>query len=257
VCAYTEHVTTSHPDLAGTSPGQHIGPAVRAAREARGVSLRALARQIGVSPSFVSQLERNKANASVGTLYALVDALGLSLDQLMATEAAAHPQLVGPAAAGPTTLTDHFPEPGPGVHVSRLAPVGNPVQRSDSRARIGFPGVIWERLTQAPDALVDFLHVRYEPGSSSCAPDDMMRHGGREYGYVLSGRIAVQIGFESYELSVGDAVTFDSMSPHRLSNPYDEACEGLWLVLGRRDDDRAQNAPAPRSDVTHLPSMRT
>jgi mannose-6-phosphate isomerase-like protein (cupin superfamily) len=220
--------------------------------------LRALARQIGVSPSFVSQLERNKANASVGTLYALVDALGLSLDQLMAAEAAARPQLDGPSAAGPTALTDHFfAEHGPSVQVSRLAPVGSPVQRSDSRARIGFPGVIWERLTQVPDALVDFLHVRYEPGSSSCTPDDMVRHGGREYGYVLSGRIAVQIGFESYELSVGDAVTFDSMSPHRLSNPYDEPCEGLWLVLGRRDDDRAQNAPSPGADVTHLPSMRT
>ena len=220
------------------------------------MSLRALARTIGVSPSFVLQLERNKTNASVGTLYALVDALGLSLDQLMAAEPAG--AQIPDATRGPGhRLTDSFPTLGSGVHVSNLAPVDKPVQRRETRARIGFPGVVWERLTQAPDALVDFLHVRYEAGSSSCADDDMVRHGGREYGYVLSGRIKVQIGFDNYELAAGDAVTFDSMSPHRLSNPHDEPCEAVWLVLGRRDDDRAINAPSPGADVTHLPSMRT
>ncbi|MFG2357399.1 helix-turn-helix domain-containing protein [Streptomyces sp. NPDC048521] len=247
---------TVEPDGARSvpSPGQHIGPAVRAAREARGMSLRALARQIGVSPSFISQLERNKANASVGTLYALVEALDLSLDHLVAAESAT----TRGAQAVPSGCAAGSPTGGePDVQVSRFTAVGSPVQRADSRARIRFPGVTWERLTQASDALVDFLHVRYEPGSASCAADDMMRHGGREYGFVLSGRIRVQIGFDTYELSEGDSVTFDSMTPHRLSNESDAPVEAVWFVVGSRDDMRGHTAPSPASDVTHLPSLRT
>lgn len=231
------------------SGAEHIGPAVRAAREAQGISLRALARQIGVSPSFVSQLEHQKANASVGTLYALVEALGLSVDQLMTGDAKGY--RAGAAAPGPAWTARS------GVHVSQFGEVREPMQRHDDRARISFPGVVWERLTKAADPLVDFLHVRYEKGSSSCPPDDMMRHGGREYGYVLSGRIRVQVGFDVYDLGPGDSITFDSMTPHRLSNPYGDAAEAVWLVVGRRDDERGHSMPPPSAEVTHLPSMRT
>ena len=54
---------------------------MRAARGARGASLREVARQVDVSPSFVSQVELGKASPSVGTLYALVSVLGISLDE--------------------------------------------------------------------------------------------------------------------------------------------------------------------------------
>jgi mannose-6-phosphate isomerase-like protein (cupin superfamily) len=99
-------------------------------------------------------------------------------------------------------------------------------------------GVVWERLTHDHDPYVDFLHVEYAPGSSSCAPDQLMRHGGREYGHLVSGRLDVQVGFETYSLGPGDSIHFDSSTPHRLSNPYDEPCTAVWFVLARRDDDR-------------------
>ncbi|AWW35854.1 helix-turn-helix domain-containing protein [Streptomyces cadmiisoli] len=230
-----------------------IGPTVRAAREAQGMSLRELARRIGVSPSFVSQLERNKANASVSTLYALVDTLGLSLDQLMVKEPASTAGSGSGETRTPGTAPlDRMRDTG---RVALWPAVETPMQPAGTRARIQFPGVVWERLTQASDPLVDFLHVEYAPGSSSCAPDNMMRHGGREYGYVIAGRIMVQIGFDHYELSSGDAVTFDSMTPHRLSNPFSEPCQAVWVVVGRRGDERGHDAPAPPPDITHLPSM--
>ena len=65
----------------GPSPDE-LGRRLRAVRAARGMSLRAVAKLIDVSPSFVSQVELGKASPSVGTLYALVTALGLSLDDL-------------------------------------------------------------------------------------------------------------------------------------------------------------------------------
>ena len=113
-----------------------------------------------------------------------------------------------------------------------------PVQPAEGRKRVEMSGVVWERLTHDHDPYVDFLHVEYAPGSSSCAPEQMMRHGGREYGHLLHGRLDVQVGFETYSLGPGDSIHFDSMTPHRLSNPYDEPCTAVWFVLARRDDDR-------------------
>ncbi|GAA1545846.1 helix-turn-helix domain-containing protein [Nocardioides humi] len=232
-------MTSSEP-VDGAAPVDLIGPNVRAAREAQGMSLRELARRIGVSPSFISQLERNKANASVGTLYALVDVLGLSIDQLMAEQGPGTEQPAGGRASG---------APARGFRVDQ------PLQPAEGRARIQFPGVVWERLTQAADPQVDFLHVTYAPGSASCPEEDMMRHGGHEYGFVVSGSLTVQVGFESYAMTAGDAITFDSMTPHRLSNDGTGDCVAIWVVVGRRDDVRGHDVPVPPGSVTHLPSL--
>lgn len=206
---------------AGTTPVS-LGRSIRATREQRGLSLRELARRVNVSPSFVSQIELGKANPSVGTLYALVAELGTTLDDLIGEPEAPGPELVD--ADGPLP-TDR-------------ARVDVPVQPAEGRPRVEMSGVVWERLTHDHDPYVDFLHVEYAPGSASCPQEQMMRHGGREYGHLLSGRLDVQVGFETYSLGPADSIHFDSMTPHRLSNPYDETCTAVWFVLARRDDDR-------------------
>ena len=216
-----------------------LGAALRAAREARGLSLREVARQVEVSPSFISQVELGKANPSVGTLYALVSVLGISLNELLGGPA------VDAAGAGPA-LTG---SPGAGAWPR----IDQPVVRAGERRRVQMSGVVWERLT-ADDPLVDFLHVEYSPGSASCPPDDMVRHGGREYGVIVSGRLEVQVGFETYSLAPGDSIHFDSSTPHRLSNPHDEPCTAVWFVLARRDDSRVAPTTTP-SGWAHLPGL--
>src|SRR6266487_1423674 len=57
-------------------------------------------------------------------------------------------------------------------------------------------GVRWERLTSHAHEDVDFLHVVYDVGGASAPAERLMRHAGREYGTVLSGRLNVQLGFE-------------------------------------------------------------
>ena len=64
----------------------HIGPRLRAQREQLGVSLRELARRIGVSASLISQIERDKVNPSVSTLYSLVQELGLGMGDLFSAD---------------------------------------------------------------------------------------------------------------------------------------------------------------------------
>ncbi|HEX6788040.1 MAG TPA: helix-turn-helix transcriptional regulator, partial [Gaiellaceae bacterium] len=56
-----------------------IGGKLREEREKRGISLRELARRVGVSPSLVSQIELDRVNPSVSTLYSLVTELGMTM----------------------------------------------------------------------------------------------------------------------------------------------------------------------------------
>lgn len=203
------------------------------------MSLRTLAKLIDVSPSFVSQVELGKASPSVATLYALVAALGLSLDDLMPEEGGVEEQAE--------------PEAPESRSVVAWPTIRTHVQRGNARRRIKMAGVTWERLTHDADPIVDFLQVTYEPGSASCPEDDLMRHGGREYGHMISGRLDVQVGFETYELHPGDSINFDSSTPHRLSNPFDEPAVALWVVVDRSGDNRA--AGATNWESAHLPAL--
>jgi mannose-6-phosphate isomerase-like protein (cupin superfamily) len=94
--------------------------------------------------------------------------------------------------------------------------------------------VVWERLTTTSDAETEFLHVTYEVGGASSPEHEFQRHGGREWGVVLDGRLGVTIGFEDHELGPGDSIALDSTTPHRLYNGGDVPVHAIWFVLGRR-----------------------
>ena len=195
------------------SPPQ-VGPHLRARREELRLSVREVARRVGVSASLVSQIERGNINPSVSTLYALVSELGLSMQ-------------------------DVFDVPAGGSGGARSRAPGGPVTHSGDRALLLLEsGVEWERLTTEAVAGVDFLKVVYAPGSASCPDDALIRHMGSEFGFVMSGRLGVQLGFESYELGPGDAISFDSSLPHRLFALGDEPAEAIWVAVGRGGDGR-------------------
>ena len=61
----------------------HLGEAIREARKKKGLSLRSVAASAEISPSLLSQVETGKTNPSVGTLYALVNVLNVSIDELI------------------------------------------------------------------------------------------------------------------------------------------------------------------------------
>jgi mannose-6-phosphate isomerase-like protein (cupin superfamily) len=115
----------------------------------------------------------------------------------------------------------------------RLRP--EPVETPETRAVINLgSGVRWERLTQCRDPHIEFLFVVYDVGGASCDDDTLMTHGGKEYGYVMSGRLGVRIGFDEYELSPGHSISYDASSPHRLWNLGPEPVHAIWVVFGRQ-----------------------
>lgn len=223
---------TSRGEAAIAAPDQ-IGQRLRHVRQSLDISLREMARRIGVSPSFVSQVELGRTSPSVGTLYAFVTQLGLSLDGLMSDGSG------DVAKTQVETQVDPPASPGhAGSGTVRWPQISVPVQPATGRRKLKLSGVTWERLTHDDDPFVDFLYVTYQPGGASCQDGDLMRHGGREYGYVLSGYIDVQVGGEHHRLAPGDSIHFDSLTPHRLSNPHREPCVAIWVVVGRHTDGR-------------------
>jgi transcriptional regulator with XRE-family HTH domain len=192
-----------------------VGGRLRAERERRGISLRELARRVGVSPSLVSQIELDRVNPSVSTLYALVTELGM-------------------------TMSDVFGDSRP-TAVSQLGSADGLAERPETRRVINLAsGVRWERLTPHSDRDVEFLYVMYPVGAESCPEDALMTHGGKEYGYVASGTLGVRVGFEEYELDPGGSIAFDSSSPHRLWTIGEEPVHAIWVVIGRKADPRGE-----------------
>ena len=212
--------------------GAAVGQRIRAHREQAGISLRELARRLGLSPSAISQIETARSRPSVSTLYAIVSELGMSLDELFSGE---EPD-AGIAVVRPVVPGRGRPATTPQAGVER-------VQRAGSRRSIDLEsGVRWERLTAEADPAVDFLHVVYDIGGSSSAGDALIRHSGREYGLVLSGSLEVSVGFDTYELGPGDSISFESSEPHRLRNAGDEPVHAVWFVAGRRESDERKRA---------------
>lgn len=191
---------------------------LRAERDRRGISVRELARRLQLSPSAISQIERGVARPSVATLYAIVSELGLSLDELFAQGSDDNDNQRSPVRSATDARTMHR---------------GPVVTESDRVAIELGTGVRWERLTALSDPEVDFLYVTYEVGGSSSPDDTLMRHRGREYGVVLSGKLELTIQFDTYVLETGDSISFDSTSPHRLRNIGDQRMVAIWIVIGR------------------------
>lgn len=193
-----------------------IGDRLREERTKAGISQRELARRLGISASMISQLESGMSKPSVGTLYAIVTELNLSLDRVIRGE-----DFGGDVAE----LESDGRSRGPLVH-----PEERNVIELDS-------GVRWEELTANSEEGVDFLFATYEVGGSSTPDQSLMRHQGREYGYVISGVMGIEIGFHEYVLNPGDSIAFDSTRPHRLFNKGEVPVRAVWFVVGRDADD--------------------
>lgn len=209
---------------------QTLGARLREERDRVGLSLRELARRLEVSPSLVSQIETGKTQPSVRTLYAMVSELGVSLDDVFAPTSK-EPD-VQPPPSSPRTSRQKVSSPA-GEEAEPTEGHGR-IQRAATRRVIDLgSGVHWERLTTWDDRDVDFLYAIYEAGGSSSPDGSLMRHNGREFGIVLTGRLGVTVGFEEHVLGPGDSIAFESSSPHRLHNDGDEVVTAIWMVLGR------------------------
>ncbi len=173
-----------------------LGRRIRALREAKTLPLREVAGAAGVSESFLSQVERGVANPSVASLRRIAEALGES---------------VGAFFHGPAT-----PER---------------VVRAGARRRLVHPQRRWEDvlLTPADARHLQIILSTIEPEAGS--GDEPYAHGSDEECVILlKGRLEFWVGQERYDLEEGDALLFESGTPHRNHNPGPAKAEVLWVL---------------------------
>jgi DNA-binding XRE family transcriptional regulator/mannose-6-phosphate isomerase-like protein (cupin superfamily) len=245
-----------------------IGSRLREARLRSGLGVRELSRQLEISASSISQIELGRVVPSVGTLYALTNALSISMDSLFVAEGdgaagdgadgdgadgdgadgdgadghgadghgadgdtgaePAAPPVEVPPSEAPARAVGSGPRPAAGAHEGPF------VLRRSSRRVIDLErGVRWELLTPVPEPGAEFLEVHYPAGSDSSANGQAIRHNGRDYCLVLEGSLRAQIGFEEYVLNSGDSLAFDATIPHRFWNAGEVSVRAVWFVLDR------------------------
>jgi transcriptional regulator with XRE-family HTH domain len=215
-------------------PALAIGARLAEHRNRRGVKVSALARQIGVSPSLISQIERGQSRPSVSTLFALAEALHVPVDAFFRDGEAAPPGSPRPMIEAPAR--------GDGQRQDRYA------VRRHERARIDIEGgVRWERLTPTPLGDIEFMELIYAPGAESNPA--LYRHPGFEMVLVLTGRLTIFVGFERYDLEAGDSMAFPSTLPHRYLNPGDEEARAVTTIL--RDGLPQSSAAAAGESRSH------
>lgn len=187
-----------------------VGMRVRAARADAGMTVRELARRIGVSPSHVSQVERGIGAFSVPALYAVARELDVSM----------HALLDPPGQETAATLGGR---PAPDLEASGI------VQRAAEHPSIVLgSGPRWSRLTAGGEENAEFLEVVYAPRTPM--PEEYIRHEGREYGIVITGELTVEVEGATETLRPGDSIVFDSMRPHRFWNDSDGEVRAIWFV---------------------------
>lgn len=182
-----------------------VGPRLRVLRESAGVSLRGLAKRLGISASAVSQIERGRLQPSIGRVIAITEALGAPLSSAFAP--------VGERAGVPAQPR--------GIAVARAGEV-LPVPLGG--------GVTIRRLSAQPVEDIEFFESVYSPGSVSNA-GTMVTHEGFEMGTVTSGELTVEVGGETLVLGAGDSISFPSARPHLLSNRSGADAVATWLII--------------------------
>jgi transcriptional regulator with XRE-family HTH domain len=209
----------------------NLGSRLKDIRLKAGLTLRELARQVDVSPSFVSQIENGKSQPSVATLYSFAQLLNVSVDELFETKPAPESASTSTHAVEVLNRSD-VKSPSDAWHPSEYANRVSVVHPSHRSRLTMAAGVTWERLTATPERDVNFMKIVYAPGANSTDAGVAVTHEGYEYGYVISGEVEVTIGDETFTLHAGESLGFDSSIPHSLKNTGTVDFHGIWFVHG-------------------------
>jgi transcriptional regulator with XRE-family HTH domain len=174
-----------------------LGADLRALRKSRGLTLSDLATRLDRSVGWLSQVERDLSEPSVNDLRLIAAELSVPISLLFA----------------------HAPAP---------AEEAGFVVRAAARRPIGTcaAGLVEELLS--PDLTDDFevVHSTFEPHSQI---DRTVSRPTQELGYLLSGRLDMEIGSQEFTILPGDSFRIRG-EPHRWANPYDEPAVAIWVI---------------------------
>ena len=169
-----------------------IGKLIRERRKQLRLTLVELCGKTGLSAGYLSVLERDNAQPTLGSLAQIAKALDVELEYFISTPK--------PKEA----LTKAGERPRFSIHES---------------------GLVYESLgTDFPGAQLSSYVIHVPPGYKS----ETVRHEGEEIIFIIKGEICQILDNQSFTLSKGDSLHFRGSSPHSWRNSTDVTAILLW-----------------------------
>jgi XRE family transcriptional regulator, regulator of sulfur utilization len=179
-------VASSHNRITMTSPDDktaaHLARNLASLRHTRSLTQEALAKTAAVPRSTIANLESGAGNPSLAVLVKVAGALGVPIDELLAS---------------PRALVRRWPaaelarrHKGRGVAIRALVP--EPV----------------------PDEVIELMD--FEPAAVMAGTPHLP--GTREFFSCLDGRVLLTVAGDRYEIAAGDVLAFPGNLPHSYQN---------------------------------------
>jgi transcriptional regulator with XRE-family HTH domain len=169
-----------------------VGALIRARRRQLGMTLQEICDAAGISLGYLSQVERDQATPSLGTLAQIARSLDVGMDYFIATPS-----------------------------------VESALTRGAEREKFSVDGssVLYERIATdfAGNILSSFV-LNVPPGYRS----ETVSHEGEEILYVLEGTIRQRLDDEEITMTAGDSLHFRGNRPHAWWNDSGKPARLLW-----------------------------
>jgi transcriptional regulator with XRE-family HTH domain len=172
-----------------------LGARLRATRNRQRMTLKEVASMAGISESFLSQVERGLAGASVATLQRVSSALGVMVADLFEPNQVLRPRVV----------------------------------RHERRSMMNFGGARNYLLTPRPLGNIEVFWTELDAGQSTS--EVPFTHGdSEEVVVVVAGEVDVTVAGAPYHLRTGDSITYSSAVPHTCRNNGTVVAEVIFVV---------------------------
>lgn len=184
-----------------------VGARLKHLRLRRDITLTELAEETGISISTLSRLEAGLRRPTLEQLLPLARAHGVSLDELV----------------------DAPPTGDPRINL-------RPITFSDGSTVVP--------LTRRPGGIQAYKFVL--PAGDDDRQPELRTHEGYDWAYVLNGTLRLVLGEHNLTLKTGEAVEFDTRTPHWFGSTSSGPVEFLSLI--GKQGERAHVRAAPRQD---------
>ena len=174
-----------------------LGADIRTLRRARGLTLADLSDSLGRSVGWLSQVERDLSTPDIDDLRQLAGILGVPLSMFLGHSSAE----VG--------------EDGVIVRAGARRPIGS-----------AEAGLVEELLSPDLTDAFEVVHSTFRPGSALKGP---VARPTQEVGYIVSGKLDLTIGAQSFTVGPGDAFRVRG-EPMSWANPYREDAVAVWVI---------------------------
>ncbi len=175
-----------------------IGGRIRELRKAHGRTLQDVASAVGISVSYLSQIERDVSRLPIAVLKQIADVLGVHMNWFFRA-----------APEGPADERDV-------------------IVRADNRRNLTFTGlgITEELLSPNLSGPLELLISTIHPGADS----EFYAHDGHEAGLVMSGTLQLWVHDRHFVLEAGDSFAFPSTEAHRCANTGKVPVKVLWVI---------------------------